>query len=116
MADTANQSGGKEARPRHYAKREQGDPCILQGEVVSTKMAKTLVVRVGRTVVHPKYKKYVRKHHKVYAHDEKGEAKLGDEVRVAECRPYSRLKRYRLLNVVRLASKASGEAKEGVSA
>jgi small subunit ribosomal protein S17 len=112
----ADETANRAKKPRHYAERVQGKPCILQGEVVSTKMAKTLVVRVGRTVMHTKYKKYVRKHHKVYAHDEKGEAKLGDEVRVAECRPYSKLKRYRLLNVVRLASKASGEVKEGVSA
>src|SRR5579884_2382891 len=73
------------------------------GEVVSTKMAKTIVVEVTRRVPHPVYKRIVSKRKKFYAHDEKGEAKVGDVVRIIECRPMSRLKRWRLGEVLRKA-------------
>ena len=70
------------------------------GEVISNKMAKTIVVRVERRYPHPKFKKVVTGYKKLYAHDEKGEAKLGDRVRIEETRPLSKLKRWRLVEVV----------------
>jgi small subunit ribosomal protein S17 len=71
------------------------------GEVVSTKMHKTIVVQVSRRVPHPLYRRIVTKHKKFYAHDEKGDARVGDVVRIIECRPMSRLKRWRLGDIVR---------------
>jgi len=73
------------------------------GEVVSTKMTKTIVVEVSRRVPHPLYKRIIGKQKKFYAHDEEGTAKLGDVVRIIECRPLSKLKRWRLEEVVRRA-------------
>ena len=73
------------------------------GEVVSAKMEKTIVVRVERRMPHPKYKKIIRLQKKLYAHDEEKQAKLGDTVRIIECRPLSRLKRWRLVEVVKQA-------------
>ena len=73
------------------------------GEVVSTKMAKTIVVEVTRRVAHPVYKRIVTKRKKFYAHDEEQTAKVGDVVRIIECRPLSRLKRWQLGDVVRRA-------------
>lgn len=73
------------------------------GEVVSTKMGKTIVVEVIRRVSHPLYKRIVNKRTKFYAHDEDSTARLGDVVRIVECRPLSRLKRWRLDQVVRRA-------------
>jgi small subunit ribosomal protein S17 len=73
------------------------------GAVVSNKMAKTIVVEVTRRVPHPVYKRIVTKRRKFYAHDEQGQAKVGDVVRIIECRPMSKLKRWRLGEVVRQA-------------
>jgi len=70
------------------------------GEVISNKMAKTIVVRVQRRFPHPTFKKVVTSFNKFYAHDEKGEAKVGDRVRIQESRPLSKLKRWRLVEVV----------------
>ena len=70
------------------------------GEVISSKMAKTIVVRVQRRFPHPKFKKVVTEYKKFYAHDEKGEAKPGDKVRIVETRPMSKLKRWQLVEVV----------------
>jgi small subunit ribosomal protein S17 len=70
------------------------------GEVVSNKMTKTIVVRVERRFPHPRYKKIVTAFKKFYAHDEKAEAKIGDTVRIEETRPLSKLKRWRLVEVV----------------
>ena len=70
------------------------------GEVVSNKMTKTIVVRVERRYPHPQYKKIVTSYKKFYAHDEKAEAKIGDTVRIEETRPLSKLKRWRLVEVV----------------
>ena len=74
------------------------------GEVVSTKMQKTIVVEVSRRVPHPVYKRIIRKRKKFYAHDEQSTARLGDVVRIVECRPLSKLKRWRLEEVVRRAA------------
>ena len=71
------------------------------GPVLSAKMAKTIVVEVIRRVPHPLYKRIVTKRRKFYAHDEKGEAKTGDVVRIVECRPMSKLKRWELAEVIR---------------
>ena len=73
------------------------------GEVVSVKMAKTIVVVVRRRVPHPLYKRIIGKQKKFYAHDEENTAKLGDVVRIIECRPLSKLKRWKLAEVVRRA-------------
>lgn len=70
------------------------------GEVISNKMTKTIVVRVERRFPHPQYKKVVTAYSKFYAHDEKAQAKLGDTVRIEETRPLSKLKRWRLVEVV----------------
>jgi len=70
------------------------------GEVVSAKMEKTIVVRVERRFQHPKFKKIVRTFKKFYAHDEGRKAKVGDLVRIQETRPISRLKRWRLVEVL----------------
>ena len=66
------------------------------GEVISNQMAKTIVVRVERRFTHPRYKKIVTSYKKLYAHDEKSEARLGDR----ETRPLSKTKRWRLVEVV----------------
>ena len=73
------------------------------GQVVSAKMTKTIVVEVTRRVPHPVYKRIINKRNKFYAHDEQQTAKLGDVVRIVECRPMSKLKRWELGEVVRKA-------------
>src|SRR6266567_2996652 len=70
------------------------------GEVISDKMAKTIIVRVQRRFAHPRYKKVVTAYSKFYAHDEKREAKVGDRVRIEETRPLSKTKSWRLVQVV----------------
>ena len=79
------------------------------GQVVSTKMAKTIVVEVTRRVPHPLYKRVVTRRNKFYAHDEEGAARMGDTVRIIESRPLSRLKRWRLGEVLRRAAQVSIE-------
>ena len=81
------------------AKRKQ-----REGEVISNKMAKTIVVRVERRFPHPKFKKVVTGYKKLYAHDEKGEAKVGDLVRLEETRPLSKTKNWRLVEIVERSS------------
>ena len=73
------------------------------GEVVSNKMTKTIVVRVERRFPHAQYKKIVTSYKKFYAHDDKSEAKVGDTVRIEESRPLSKLKRWKLIEVVETA-------------
>ncbi len=80
---------------------------ILTGRVTSAKMEKTIVVEVLRLVQHPKYRRVVRLSKKFYAHDEKREAKTGDTVRIVSTRPLSKLKRWRLKEV--LTRNASAE-------
>lgn len=76
---------------------------ILQGEVVSEKMQKTIVVAVKRRKMHALYKKYIGVTKKIMVHDSKEEAHIGDLVRVVETRPLSRLKRWELLSIVQKA-------------
>jgi small subunit ribosomal protein S17 len=70
------------------------------GEVVSAKMAKTIVVRVTRRVEHPTYKRVLRVVKNFYAHDEQNQCREGDRVEIEETRPLSKLKRWRLVRVV----------------
>jgi len=70
------------------------------GEVLSNKMAKTIIVQVERRFAHPTFKKVVTQYKKFYVHDEKSEAKPGDRVRIEETRPFSKLKRWRLVEIV----------------
>jgi small subunit ribosomal protein S17 len=86
------------------------------GEVISNKMNKTIVVRVERRFPHPRFRKVVTAYTKFYAHDEKNEARSGDRVRIQETRPLSKLKRWRLVEVVERGeqlSAAVAEAGEG---
>ena len=76
---------------------------VLQGVVVSDKMDKTIVVEIMMRKLHPLYKKYVTRSKKLKAHDETNDAHVGDTVRVEECRPLSRDKRWRLIEVVERA-------------
>ena len=71
------------------------------GHVVSTKMTRTIVVEVTRKVPHPLYKRIVTKRKKFYAHDEESTAKVGDVVRIIECRPLSKLKRWRVVEILK---------------
>jgi small subunit ribosomal protein S17 len=78
----------------------RGNRTVLTGKVTSAKMEKTIVVEVERLVQHPKYRRVLKISKKFYAHDEKLEAKLGDTVRIVSSRPLSRLKRWRLKEVL----------------
>jgi small subunit ribosomal protein S17 len=73
---------------------------ILQGVVISDKNTKTVVVNVERRFTHPVMKKTVRRSKKYHAHDEKGEFKAGDVVRIRECKPVSKLKRWEVVERV----------------
>ena len=76
----------------------------IVGEVVSNRMKKTIVVEVVRKKAHPFYGRVVSKAKKFYAHDEKNQAHVGDVVRLEETRPLSKLKRWRLKEVIRQAA------------
>ena len=76
----------------------------IEGRVVSNKMQKTVTVLLERQVPHPLYGKIVRRSTKVHAHDEKGECKEGDMVRIAECRPLSKTKNWRVVEIVTRAA------------
>ena len=91
MSDVTNDD--KRANPRK----------VREGVVVSDKMNSTLVVAVNERVSHPRYNKTVQRTKKLYVHDEKNEAKVGDKVRVQETRPLSKLKRWRLTEIVERA-------------
>src|SRR6516164_7464664 len=102
MTDTTNTTTGTAttgaataATPVARAHRKE-----RMGEVISNKMAKTIVVRVERRFPHPKFKKVITGYKKFYAHDEKSEAKVGDRVRIEETRPLSKTKRWRLVEIV----------------
>ena len=82
------------------------------GHVVANKMAKTIVVEVTRRVAHPLYKRIVSKRKKFYAHDEEGRANVGDVVRIIECRPLSKLKRWRLADIIRRAAQVGAQPAE----
>ena len=79
----------------------------LTGVVTSARMQKTIVVEVTRTTQHPLYQRVVRAGKKYYAHDENGEARVGDRVRIVASRPLSKLKRWRLKEVVSRSSRVA---------
>jgi small subunit ribosomal protein S17 len=79
------------------------------GNVVSTKMQKTIVVEVEMRKAHPKYKRVMKTNKKFYAHDEQNSARVGDVVRIRETRPLSKLKRWQLEEIVRRSSLAQVE-------
>ena len=93
MSDTNAQATTPEPAKRGLRKTRVG-------VVVSAKMTKSIVVEVVRRVPHPKFKKIVKRTTKFYAHDENGEAKEGNKVRIMETRPLSKLKRWRLVEVL----------------
>jgi small subunit ribosomal protein S17 len=72
----------------------------LTGRVISDKMDKTVTVLVERRVKHPLYKKYIRRSTKIHAHDEAGECNVGDSVSIVQCRPLSRTKAWRVLEII----------------
>jgi small subunit ribosomal protein S17 len=80
---------------------QRGERTILTGKVTSAKMEKTIVVEVQRLVQHPKYRRVVRISKKFYAHDETRQAKTGDTVRIVASRPLSKLKRWRLKEILK---------------
>jgi small subunit ribosomal protein S17 len=90
--------------------KKPGQRKTLIGKVVSTKMAKTIVVEVRRQKAHPFYKRVVARSKRFYAHDEKGTARLGDFVQIEETRPLSKLKRWQLKEIVQRAAQVQGEA------
>ena len=88
--------------------KKQGQRKQLIGQVVSTKMAKTIVVEVNRQKAHPLYRRVVKRTKKFYAHDEQQTARTGDFVRIEETRPLSRLKRWMLKDIVKRSALAAG--------
>ncbi len=77
------------------------------GNVVSTKMQKTIVVEIEMRKAHPKYKRVMKSNKKFYAHDEQNSARVGDVVRIRETRPLSKLKRWSLEEIIRRSSLAN---------
>ena len=76
----------------------------VEGRVVSNKMQKTVTVLVERQVKHGLYGKYIKRSTKLHAHDEEGKCKEGDVVRVSECRPLSKTKNWRVVEIVTRAA------------
>jgi small subunit ribosomal protein S17 len=83
---------------------------IRTGVVISNKMDKTVVVEVSRTVIHPVYKKFVRRRKRFMAHDEENRCRIGDEVMIVETRPLSRHKNWRVRKIVREAALPGGSS------
>ena len=82
----------------------QGRRKEVVGQVVSSRMHKTIVVQVTRKKSHPFYGRVIARHKKFYAHDEKNEARVGDFVRIEETRPLSKLKRWKLKDIIQKAA------------
>ena len=87
---------------------ERGKRKNREGMVISDGMDKTIVVRVERRERHPLYGKEIKLYKKYYAHDEKNEAHVGDKVSIVETRPLSRLKRWRLVEIMEKAKRKAG--------
>ncbi len=81
----------------------QGKPRTLRGRVVSNGMNKTVAVEIERLVKHPMYGKYIRRTTKLLAHDENNESRTGDLVAISPCRPLSKRKSWRLVDIVERA-------------
>jgi small subunit ribosomal protein S17 len=103
MSNTA-QSEATQANATQESRRNE-----KVGEVVSTKMQKTIVVEVEMRKAHPKYKRVMKTSKKFYAHDEQNTARVGDVVRIRETRPLSKLKRWNLEEIVRRSTLAQVE-------
>lgn len=93
------------------ATQDRNSRRIVQGIVASAAADKTISVRVERMFQHPKYKKFIRRHSKVHAHDENNECMTGDRVELMECRPLSKTKRYRMVRIVERPSLPEGALK-----
>jgi small subunit ribosomal protein S17 len=89
---------------------------VREGVVVSNRMQKSVVVSIQRTVMHPKYKKYLRRRTKVKAHDERTECRVGDRVLIMESRPLSRDKRWRVSKIIERAAQVEPGEQGGVPA
>lgn len=76
----------------------------VSGRVTSNKMDRTITVMVERRVKHPLYGKYIRRSTKLHAHDEQNECSIGDDVTITECRPISKTKSWRLVEIVKHAN------------
>jgi small subunit ribosomal protein S17 len=93
------------------SKASRGNRKERIGEVIAHKMNKTIVVEVQRRFQHARFKKVVSAFQKLYAHDEKNEAKPGDRVRIVETRPLSKTKRWRLVEIVERGEEPAAPAK-----
>ena len=85
------------------ATRQRGERKLRQGVVVSDKMDKTVVVEIRRRTTHPLYRKTITRSEKLHAHDESNDVRVGDRVQVAETRPLSKKKRWRVTEVLERA-------------
>ncbi|HJO09784.1 MAG TPA: 30S ribosomal protein S17 [Verrucomicrobiota bacterium] len=90
----------------------EGHRKVREGEVVSTKMDKTIVVKISRRIAHPLYKKIITSYNKFHAHDENNKAQVGDLVEIMETRPLSKTKRWRLVRIVKRGELAMAVEKE----
>ncbi|HEY6465631.1 MAG TPA: 30S ribosomal protein S17 [Candidatus Acidoferrales bacterium] len=97
----ANETAAPAASQTRGARQE------LVGVVTSNKMQKTIVIKVTRAAQHPLYRRVVRSGKKYYAHDETGEARIGDVVRIVSTRPLSKLKRWRLKEVIQRSTRVA---------
>jgi small subunit ribosomal protein S17 len=104
--------GGEAATPGAASGRKARSGKTVVGEVVSDRMRKTISVRVQRLERHRRYHKYVRRTTTYKAHDGREEARVGDQVRIAETRPLSKTKRWRLVEIVRRSSAAPVAGRE----
>jgi small subunit ribosomal protein S17 len=98
MAEANNEVSTVQRQPKTGRRNEK------IGQVVSNRMAKTIVVQTTLRTAHSLYRRGISKRHKFYAHDEQSQCKVGDVVRIVETRPMSRLKRWRVVEVVRKAA------------
>jgi len=96
-----------ETAPAQQETPDRGARQELVGVVTSAKMQKTIVVKVTRAAQHRLYRRVVRSAKKYYAHDETGEARVGDVVRIASTRPMSKLKRWRLKEVLQRSTRVA---------
>ena len=97
MAETTNTNAAAASETPASRRNEK------VGLVVSTKMQKTIVVEIEMRKAHPKYKRVMKSNKKFYAHDEQNSARVGDMVRIRETRPLSKLKRWRIVEVLERA-------------
>ncbi len=110
MAEHAVEPGAGQSTPGAVTEGQPGSRRNEKvGAVVSTKMEKTIVVKVEMARAHPKYKRVMRTSKKFYAHDEQNSARVGDVVRIRETRPLSKLKRWQLEEIVRRSALAQAE-------